>query len=77
MGLGDLAHDREPEAGARKATRRGRAIEAIEDVRQVLVGDARPVVADLDGSAGHPYLDPLAVGAPLDGVVEEVRHGAV
>ncbi len=43
--LGDLSHDREPETRARPAARLGAAVEAVEDVRQVLRGDPRPVVA--------------------------------
>src|SRR5437773_5334684 len=43
--LGDLAHDRETEAGARHAARGRRPVEPLEDVRQVGVGDPRPAVA--------------------------------
>src|SRR4051794_2711103 len=44
--LRHLLHDREPQAGARQLASRRRPIETVEDVRQVAVFDARPVVPD-------------------------------
>ena len=46
--LGDLADDGQPQAGARPAAGIRAAVEAVEDVRQVLGGDASAVVADAD-----------------------------
>ena len=72
MRLGDLAHDREPEPRPGKATRRTRAIEAVEDVGQVLVRDSRPVVSHGQPSVPDGDLDLAAGGAPLRRVVEQV-----
>ena len=72
-----LAHDREPEARARLRAGRRRAVEAVEDPRGVLLGDARAVVGDDDLSLAHRDLDRRAGGAVLDRVVEQVQHGAL
>ena len=53
-----------------------RAPEAVEDLRQVLLGEARAVVADRDPAAGDLDLDRAALGAPLGGVVEQVGDRA-
>ena len=45
VGLGHLAHDRQPEPGSRPPARADAAVEPVEHVREVLVGDAGPVVA--------------------------------
>src|SRR6187402_3598370 len=76
VGFCDLSHDREAEPGAGHASRGPRAVEAVEDVREVLVGDTGPVVAD--GNLAVTDLDPdLGAGrAPLGRVVEEVRDRA-
>ena len=53
--------------------RAGGAVEAVEDVRQVLRGDARAVVANRDLAVAHRDLDLAAGRAPLGRVVEQVR----
>ena len=50
------------------------AIEAVEDVGQVLVGDARTVVSHRQPSVAHRDLDLAAGRAPLRRVVEQVRR---
>ena len=72
MRLGDLAHDREPESRPGEAARRTRAIEAVEDVGKILVGDSRPVVSHNQPSVPDCDLDLAAGGAPLRRVVEQV-----
>src|SRR4029450_2344690 len=67
-----LPDDREPQPRARQVTGVGRAVEAVEDVGEILLRDPRPMVA-------HGYLRPRYVhvdgAAPLGGVVEEVGDG--
>ena len=63
-----------PEPG--KAARRRGAVEAIEDVRQVVRSDAGAVVAHDHGAVGALHRHGLARGAPLPGVVEQVADGA-
>ena len=75
--LGEVAHEREPEARAGHRARAGRAIEAVEHARQVLVGDAGAVVAHLEAALPHLDLDRAARRTPLAGVVEQVRDRAV
>ena len=62
-----------PEPGRPRAC--GRAVEAVEDVRQVRLGDARPVVAHDDGALVAFDRHGLAGRAPLAGVVEQVADG--
>ncbi len=77
MRLGRLAHDREAEARARQAARAVRPVEALEHAREVAVGEARPVVADAQRAVGERQLHRAAGRAPLDRVVDQVRHGPV
>jgi hypothetical protein len=42
----DAGHDRQAEPGAWHSSCGRRSIEAFEDVREVLVGDAGPVIGD-------------------------------
>ncbi len=72
-----LAHDRKPEPGARLRAGRCGAIEAVEDPRLVLLGDAGPVIRDDDLAFADRHLDRSADGAVLDRVVEQVQHGAL
>src|SRR5262249_51803644 len=69
-----LADDREAEAGAWHPARRARTVEALEHVRQVLIGDPGAVVAD--DHLAVLYLERnLSPGrAALAGAVEEVAH---
>ena len=59
--LGDLADDREAEAGARPAAGVGAAVEAVEDVRQVGGVDAAAVVA-------HPHAPRAGTRPPRSGL---------
>ena len=77
VGLGHLPDDGEPEPGAGLPARRGRAVEAVEDVRQVVLVDARPVVADGHLAVADADLDLAAGRAPLGRVVEQVADGAL
>ena len=70
--LGDLANDGEAEPGAGHSASRTSAIEAIEDEREILVGDARAVVANDELPVAHGDLDFGAGWAPLRCVVEQV-----
>ncbi len=63
-----------PEPGRPRAA--GRAVEAVEDVGQVGLGDAGAVVTHHDGAVPALDGDRLAGRAPLAGVVEQVAHGA-
>src|SRR3954463_3761619 len=62
--LRDLAHDREAEAGPGHAARRRRAVEAVEDEGDVLLGDPGAEVAHGHLAAGDGDLDDRAVRAP-------------
>ena len=61
-----------PEPG--HPARGARAVEAVEDVREVLVGDPGAVVSHDELSVVHLDLDLRARRAPLRRVVEEVRR---
>ena len=69
--------DREAEAGARLAASRAGAVEAVEDEGQVLFVDSGAVVAHGDLAVADADLDLAARRAPLRGVVEQVRDGAL
>ena len=73
MCLGGLADDRETEARARHPARVARAVEALEDVRQVAVRKARAVIADAQLAVRQADVDGPTCWAPLDRVVDEVR----
>src|SRR5207302_10852944 len=75
--LRGLADDRETETGARQAARPGGAVEAVEDVRDVLLPEARPVVADREHAVREVHLDLSARRAPLDRVVDQVHDRAL
>src|ERR1019366_1677190 len=51
------------------------AVEAVEDVGEVLGGDPGPVVPDRDVAPRAQHLDRGPVWAPLEGVVEQVADG--
>ena len=72
MALDGLLDDREPEPRAGQGTSRSGPVEAVEDVRQVGLGDPGPVVAHGQPPVGEPDLDGAAGRAPLDRVVENV-----
>ena len=72
-----LAHDREPEPGARLRPGGGRAVEAVEDPCDVLVGDPGAVVGDDDLAVADGHFDRRAGRAVLDRVVEQVQDGAL
>ena len=75
--LRDLADDREAEAAPGERPRAGAAEEAVEDVRQLIGGDAGAVVADLELAVVQAHLDRRVGAGELDGVVEQVVDGAV
>ena len=54
-----------------------RAVEAVEDVRPVLLGDARALVVDGQDAVDEAHRDGAAGRAPLGGVVEQVGDGAL
>ena len=64
-----------PEPGRPRAA--GGAVEAVEHIGQVGVRDAGTVIAHAHLAVAHPDLDLAARGAPLGGVVEQVRDGPV
>ena len=70
--VGDPAHDREAEARAGQCPRLCGPVEAIEDVWQVIRGNSRPVVADLDRPAGRRDADAALRRAPFQRVVDQV-----
>src|SRR6267378_8570480 len=74
--LGDVFHDREPEARAREVVRVVRAPEPIEDARRVLSRDARTMVAHRHLALRDAHLDERAGWAPLSSVVDEIRDRA-
>src|SRR5215470_5062994 len=55
--VGDPVHDREVEARAGQCPRLCRPVKAIKNVWEVVRGNSRPVVADLDRPAGCRYAD--------------------
>ena len=73
--LGRLAHDREAEPGARLRARRRGAVEAVEDAREVLLGDTGAVILDDHLAAADAHLDRRSRRAVLDRVLEQVRDG--
>ena len=75
VALDDLGDDREAQPGAGHRARLARAPEPLEDVGQVLLGDAGALVVDGQHAVRQPYRDGPALGAPLGGVVEQVGHG--
>ena len=81
MGLDDVLDDGQAEAGAAELAAAGAidAVEALEEARQVLRGDAAAAIADVDGDfvvilACEDFN--LAAGfAVFDGVIDEVNDG--
>jgi hypothetical protein len=72
--LRDLPHDCEPESRAGLSACARGAVEAVEDEREIRLGDSRAVVADGHLAVLHADLDLSARRAPLGRVVEQVRH---
>ena len=72
MLLGDLADDREPETAALTRARIGAAVEAVEDVGQVVLDDAVTVVADGHAVRVDRDLDRAAVAGVPRRVVQQV-----
>ena len=80
VGLDDLGDDGQTEAGSGHGPGRRRPVETVEDVGQVVGGDAGSVVADLRVSnpapCGANHTSTVAARrAPLGGVVEHVEDG--
>jgi hypothetical protein len=70
MRLGHLTHDREPEPGAGQPAGRACAVKAVEDVREILVLDAGPVVAHSHLAVADCNFDLASGRAPLGRVVQ-------
>ena len=76
----DLLRDGQAEARAARLARTGlvHAVEAVEQARQVLFGDADAVVRDADedvwAARADLQVDPAAVGRVFDGVANDVHH---
>jgi hypothetical protein len=70
--LGDLAHDRQAQAGAGTAARAAAAVEAVKDVGAVRGRNAGAMVAHRQHAAPQVDLDDRPVGAVLRRVVEQV-----
>jgi hypothetical protein len=75
--LGGLPDDGQAEPRTGQPTRVRGAVEAVEDVRQILGREARPVVAHGDDAVAYADLDRLAGRAPFQRVVQQVRDRAV
>src|SRR3954469_3796433 len=76
VGLCHLFHDRQAQPGAGQLPRRRGAVEAVENVREVVLVDARAVIAHDHLAVAHLDLDLAAGRAPLRRVVEQVRDCA-
>src|SRR3954470_4422691 len=74
---GDLRDDRQPEARTGERPRAGGAIEAVEHTVAVFSCDAGAAVGHLHRAAVYREGHRGAVGAELQRVVDQVRHGAV
>jgi hypothetical protein len=78
VGVDDLRHDRQAEPGSGKRTGAGGAVEPLEHVRDVRLGDARPLVRDRDhplaGTHRDRGVDHAARRAPLRRVVQQVAR---
>jgi AraC-like DNA-binding protein len=72
--LDDLAHDRQAQPRTGPSARLRAAVEAVEDVRPVVLGDARSVVAHRQLTARQLDLDRRVGGAVLQRVVEQIVH---
>jgi hypothetical protein len=73
--VGHLADDGQSQAGTRQRPRRAGPVEALEDVRQVLLVDAGPVVAERQVFRPEADLDEPAGVAPLRRVVQQGSYG--
>ena len=76
VGLGGLADDRQAQPRAGLSARVPGAVEAVKDERQVLLMEARPVVADRQRAGGERHLDGAAGLAVLGGVVQQIGDRA-
>ena len=81
MGLGDVAHQAQPQAAARDVPRLGLAapVEGLEEVRQVFPADPRAAVRDGDlhlarSRLPRPHRKPALGAAVLHGVLDQVLH---
>jgi len=75
--LRGLPDDRQAQAGARQHPGLRRAVEAVEDQGQVLVGDARAIITDDQAPVDEVHPNSPLRRAPLDGIVEQVGHGTL
>src|SRR6266508_4442949 len=74
--VGDLAHDGESEARAVPRAPVRAAEEAVEELRELVLGRPRAVVANLEHAVAQPDVDRAARRAVSGGVVEDVVDGA-
>ena len=76
--MGDRLRDREPEPRARARLGRAAAVEAVEQVRQFLIRDARPLVGDAQPHAfvlvAQRQPDRAARRRHAEGVVDQVAE---
>ena len=73
VGLHDLLRDGQAEAVA-AASRRARAVEALEEVREVGVADPSPRIRDLEKCLSVGYTRTDRDAAPCGYVLQRVRH---
>ena len=70
----DVLHDREAEPGAARRARAVGAVEALEEAREVLVGDALPVVGDRRARRRRRAARRTAAARARAGVADRVRR---
>src|SRR6187551_1637266 len=75
--LRDLADDCEAEARAGHPASGASSVEAVEDVRKILVGDPGAVISYDELSVAHLHLDLRSRRAPLRRVVEKIPDGSL
>src|SRR5262249_33369229 len=73
--LGGLLDDREAQARSGHPAGALRAVEAVEDVRQIGLGEAGAVVANGEDRILEADFAGPSGGTPLAGVVDEISHG--
>ena len=77
VGLRDAADDGQPEPCAWHASRGGGPVEAFEDVREILIGDARAVVGDRYLAVLDDHAHRGVGRRPFEGVVDQVADGVI
>jgi hypothetical protein len=77
VGVRDAPDDRQPQPGPGHAPGGGRPVEALEDAREIFIGDARAVIRHRHLAVLDQHPDPGASRGPLDGVVDQVADGVI